>query len=150
MNRIEPYALWIGHEREGHDFAGLFDQGIAAVVDLAYEEAPRATPRELIACRFPLVDGAGNQPELLALAVRTVAGLVSAGVPTLVFCDFGVSRSPAVVAAALALLHSDTPEACLKRVTAHHPVDVAPRLWAELLDALPRAARLGEPGREQV
>src|SRR5205823_3321640 len=81
MNRIAPYPLWIGHEREGHDFTGLFDQGIAALVDLAYEEAPRATPRELISCRFPLIDG-------------------------------------------------------------------APRLWAELLDALPRAARLGGDGRE--
>ena len=30
----------------------------------------------------------------------------------------------------------------------HKRLSVAPRLWAELLDALPRAGRLGEEGRE--
>jgi hypothetical protein len=45
--------------------------------------------RELVYCRFPLVDGAGNPPWLLRAAVETVAGFVRAGVPTLVFCGPG-------------------------------------------------------------
>lgn len=142
MNRILPYPLWIGHEAEGHDFARILDQGIEAVVDLAAEEATRATPRELVYCRFPLIDGSGNRPELLALAVRTVAALATAGVPTLVCCSAGLSRAPAVVAAALSVVESRPPEASLKAVVEHHPADVSPRFWGDLLTALaPPAVR---------
>jgi hypothetical protein len=138
MIRIHPYPLWIGHGGEGHDFPQILDLGIGAVIELAVEEPSLATRRELIACRFPLIDGAGNRPELLALAVRTVASLIVAEVPTLVCCSEGMSRSPAVVAAALAVAFREPPEACLKRVAEHHPHDVSPRFWGDLIQVLPR------------
>jgi hypothetical protein len=141
MNQISPYPVWIGYDAEGHDFSRVLDEGVEALVDLAAEEPTRAGPRDLIACRFPLIDGSGNRPELLVLAVQTVAGLVAAGVPTLVCCSAGLSRSPAVVAAALSLHLGETPQSCLKRVTSHHPSDVAPRLWADILGILPRTRK---------
>jgi len=98
MNRISPYPLWIGHGGEGHDLSPIYDAGIEAVVELSVEEPPFSTPRDLISCRFPLIDGAGNRPEHLALAVRTVAALIASATPTLVCCDCGMSRSPAVAA----------------------------------------------------
>jgi protein-tyrosine phosphatase len=138
MNQIEPYPIWIGHGGEGHDFRHLFDAGIEAVVELAVEEPSFPPRRDMIACRFPLIDGVGNPPHVLGLAVRTVAALIDAQVPLLVCCADGMSRSPAVVAAALAAVHRDPPEECLKRVTRHHPSDVSPGLWSEVCQLAPR------------
>jgi hypothetical protein len=140
MNQVTPHRLWIGHAGEARDFRALFDAGIKAVVELAVEEAPERTPRELIACRFPLVDAAGNDPEVLELALRTVAALVRKQVPTLVCCGGGMSRSPAVAAAGLALAHGTPPEEWLQRVVAHHPCDVSPGLWNEVTALLPALA----------
>src|SRR5258708_4351733 len=103
MNQILPYSLWVGHAGESGDFRHLFDVGIKAVVQLAEEEAPTATPRELIACRFPLVDGPGNETDVLVLALQTLATLLQRRVPTLICCGGGISRAPVLAAAALAL-----------------------------------------------
>ena len=142
MVRISPHQIWIGHGGEGYDFIHILEYGIEAVVELAFEEEPWPTRRELIACRFPLIDGTGNKPELLALAVRTVAALVASNVPTLVCCGSGLSRAPAVAAAALALANGRTPEASLKEITHHHHSDVSPGLWGELVSVLSRASEV--------
>ena len=132
MNQVLPHSLWLGHAGEARDFRALFGAGIQAVVDLAAEEPPSQPPRELIYCRFPVVDGEGNPYELLRLAVDTVAALFRAQVPTLVLCSMGMSRAPAVAAAALALVRQERPEKCLEEVLAHHPSDVSPGLWREV------------------
>jgi hypothetical protein len=138
MNKIEPYPVWIGHGGEAHDFRHLFDLGIEAVVELAVEEPSFPPRRDMIACRFPLIDGVGNPSHVVALAVRTVAALITAKVPVLVCCGGGMSRAPAVVAAALALIHHEPPEACLKRVTLHHHSDVSPGFWSDVTQTMPR------------
>jgi protein-tyrosine phosphatase len=92
----------------------------------------------MIACRIPLMDGVGNPPHLLGLAIRTVASLIEAKVPLLVCCGEGMSRAPAIVAAALAATQHEPPETCLKRVTQHHPSDVSPGLWSDVCKAVPR------------
>jgi protein-tyrosine phosphatase len=132
MNQILSYPLWIGHGGEGHNFPPIFDAGIEAVIELAAEEPALPSMRDLISCRFPLHDGAGNRPELLVLAIRTVATLIESGIPTLVCCAGGMSRSPAIVAAALSLVTHDPLEESLKKVTRHHPSDVLPGLWREI------------------
>jgi hypothetical protein len=142
MNRITPYAVWIGNEVEGREVVRLLDEGVEAIVDLAAESPARATPRDLIYCRFPLIDGVEGQGGLVALAVRTVAALVAAETPTFVGCGAGLSRAPAVVAAALAVAFDQTPEFCLERVRESHRCDVAPRLWSAVLAALPAARRV--------
>lgn len=143
MNPVPPYPLWIGHAGDGRDLRRLFDAGIRARVELAAEEAPATQARDLISCRFPLLDGTGNDPAILALAAQTVATLLRRGIPTLVSCGAGMSRAPAVAASALALLGDGTPDECLRRVTTHHPADVSPGLWAELRDlARPPAGAL--------
>lgn len=139
MIRISPHQIWIGHGGEGYDFIHILEYGIEAVVELAFEEEPWPTRRELIACRFPLIDGTGNKPELLVLAVRTVAALVASKVPTLICCGSGLSRAPAVVATALAVANRQTPESSLKEITHHHRSDVSPGLWGELVAILPLA-----------
>jgi hypothetical protein len=132
MNQIVPFPLWVGHGGEGHDLTGLFDLGVEAVVELAAEEPPFTAPRDVVYCRIPLIDGPGNPPGRLVLAVRTVATLLASEAPTLVCCGAGMSRAPAVAASALALAFGGSPSDWLERVTRHHPSDVSPRLWGDL------------------
>ncbi|MBY0460374.1 MAG: hypothetical protein K2V38_23920, partial [Gemmataceae bacterium] len=85
MRRIPGYPLWVGSTAAARDLRAILAADIAAVVDLALSEPPPPLTRELVYCRFPLVDGAGNPPWLLRAAIETAARLVRAGVPTLVF-----------------------------------------------------------------
>lgn len=136
MQQISQYPLWLGHAGDGRNVQQLFAAGIRARVELAGEEAPAPTPRDLIACRFPLVDGAGNDEQVLALALRTVAELMRREVPTLVCCGAGMSRSPAVAAGALTLAFGERPEVWLKRIADQRPTDIAPALWSAVVDTV--------------
>jgi hypothetical protein len=132
MNEITPYCVWVGHAADGHAFEALFERGIQAIVQVAAEEAPIPVPRDMIFCRFPLEDGSGNDVDLLSLAITSVAHLVSRGVATLVCCGGGMSRSPAVVAAALSIIERRDPGSALKFVTQLHAADVLPGFWDEV------------------
>jgi hypothetical protein len=102
------------------------------VVQLAFEEQAIELPRDFISIRIPLTDGAGNRTETLVLAIRTLAELVARKIPTLVCCGAGMSRSPSIAAAALALAFKESPEASLKKILGQGPGDVAPGLWNEV------------------
>jgi protein-tyrosine phosphatase len=138
MKRILPYPLWLGHAGDGRNFRAIFAAGIKAVVYLAAEEPLPALPRDLIACRIPLLDGSGNNAGHLSLAVHTAAELLKSSVPTLVCCGAGLSRSPVIAAAALASAYDKPPDACLAEVLQHHPADVSPALWQIVLTVLQR------------
>ena len=142
MRQILPHSLWLGHAKDAHDFKQMFDLGINALVQLAVEEPAVQLPRELIYCRFPLVDGPENEARILSLAITTLANLLEKRVPVLVCCGAGLSRSPAVAAAALSMVFQEAPDNCLKQVAEHHPADVAPGFWQEIKTLLDRE-RLG-------
>ncbi len=135
MREIIPQQLWLGNTKDAGDLRRLLDTGIRAIVDLTLEELPPKLTREMVYCRFPLVDGAGNTPELLSAAIDTTASLICRQVPTLVFCGAGMSRSPAIVAAALAIAHGDAPDDCLQQLLAGNPRDVSPLLWNDVKEA---------------
>jgi protein-tyrosine phosphatase len=132
MNQIQPYVLHVGHGGDGQDFKALFGAGVRAVVQLAWEDAPVLLPRELIVCRIPLSDGPGNRPELLRLAIATILQLLHEQVSVLVCCGSGVSRAPALSAAALARYTGKPLSACLQEVTRHRHADVQPGLYEDL------------------
>lgn len=132
MREVLPRLIWIGNARDGRDVSEVISREIAAVVDLAMEEAPAHFPREIIYCRFPLLDGAGNSSSVLQVAVRTLARLIETGTPTLVTCGGGMSRSPALVAAGLAVANGGAPDDWLKQIAADGPHDVAPALWNDV------------------
>lgn len=132
MRQILPHSVWIGHAGDGHDAKAVLDAGIQAVVQLAAEEPPLAPPRDLIFCRFPLVDGSDNAPKLLSLSILTVVNLLEKHVPTLVCCGGGMSRAPAVVAAALSEIYQEKPDDCLKQIAEHQPHDVTPGFWDQV------------------
>jgi hypothetical protein len=135
MRDVISQVLWIGNARDAREISRLLNLGVAVVVDLALEEAPIVFPRDVVYCRFPLVDGSGNSHTLLKAAVETAATLIRERVPTLVACNGGMSRSPAVVAAALARVEQTDPHKELLRVAGTGPHDVSPVFWAELTEA---------------
>jgi protein-tyrosine phosphatase len=114
----------------------LLDAGIGAVVELADGEPLAALPRDLVRCRYPLTDGGGNPPWLVRLAVESVAALVRAGVPTLVCCGCGLSRSVGVAAGGLARAEGRALNEALAVVVGSGPADVSPGLLAEVQVAL--------------
>ncbi len=136
MDQVHPHLVWIGHAGDGRNHEAFLERGIRAVVQLALEEPPLAPPRDLVYLRFPLHDGGGNPRDVLEAAITAVAGLIALEVPTLICCAAGISRAPALTAAALARAGDDDPAACLALVLQSRRGDVSPRLWAEILEIL--------------
>jgi protein-tyrosine phosphatase len=136
MRRFQQSLLWLGNIRDARNFQALFDVGIQAVVGLALEEQVEYLPHEFVYCRFPLLDGLGNPSWLLRAAVDTTANLIQLCVPTLVSCNMGVSRSPCIAAAALAVAREGNPDEYLAAVVRDGPGDVAPALWKEVIQAV--------------
>ncbi len=136
MRQITPYPLWIGHAGDSRNLKAILDLGIEAVVDLAASEPPPTITRDLIYCRFPIVDSPENSPAVLKVAIETVFRLLRGNVPTLVFCSLGMSRSPTIAAAALSKLLQRDPDECLRMVTAGAPSNVVPGLWQSVRAAI--------------
>src|SRR6188768_4058788 len=100
MRSITPNILWIGNAHDIRNVSAALSLGIRAVVDLAANEAPVPYPRDIVYCRIPLSDGPENDAALLRLAIFVTVEVIRAQMPTLVACSAGMSRSPAIVAAA--------------------------------------------------
>ncbi len=136
MRAVSSYSLWIGNAGDVRRVANLTEHGIVAVIDLAANEPVAVLPREFVYCRFPLLDGEGNERWLLRTAIETISGLLRDNVPTLVACSAGMSRSPALAAAAIAQLESRDPNECLMECVEGGPADVSPMLWSDVIAAL--------------
>ena len=132
MRRIAEESLWLGHAGDVRDLTTLHASGVLAVIDLAAEEPPASLSRDLIYCRFPLVDGIGNPPWLLRLAIETAASLSRSNTAALISCGAGMSRSPCIAAAALSLVRGYSANESLARVLDAGPADVSPGLWLEI------------------
>jgi protein-tyrosine phosphatase len=115
--------------------------GIRAVVELADSEPFATLPRELIRCRIPLTDGSGNPPWLVRFAVKSVAALLRAGVPTLVCCGGGMSRSVCIAAGGLALAEGRALGDALAAVAGSGPADVSAGLLVEVQAVLAEPVR---------
>jgi hypothetical protein len=133
MRSIPGRKLWIGNAGDLRDPRAALAAGVEAVVELADSEPPAALPRDIIRYRFPISDGGENPTWLLCLAVEAVTALVRAEVPTLVACSAGMSRSPAIIACAMAILERRPAAEVLCHVASGGPVDVSPGLWRQLL-----------------
>ena len=136
MRQVADRALWLGHAGDLRDPRAVLAAGIEAVIELADSEPLAALPRDLVRCRFPLSDGGGNPPWLLRLASEAVAALLRAGVPTLVCCASGLSRSVCVAAGGVALAEGQGLRDSLPAVVGSGPADVSPGLLAQMTEAL--------------
>ena len=136
MHELIPGRLWVGNSMEARDTRRVLDLGIAAMVDLAIEELPPPLVRELIYCRIPISDGAGNVKTTLNLAIETTEHLIREKVPTLVYCGAGMSRSLAIASAAWSIVQASPPGVVLQSVVADRPHDVSPALWGDIVNTL--------------
>jgi protein-tyrosine phosphatase len=134
VREVIPKLLWIGNAIDARDVSRVLDHGITAVVDLAIEEPPIQYPRDVAYCRFPLIDGAGNKPVVLRAAIETVAMFIASEMLTLVACGAGMSRSPAIVAAAMATTEGITLVDALGKLTVGQPHDVSPGLLGDIVE----------------
>ncbi|EAQ82226.1 dual specificity protein phosphatase family protein [Blastopirellula marina] len=132
MQELLPKQFWIANVVEARDLRRVHDLGVAAICDLAIEEPPIALTRDLIYCRIPILDGGENSSATLRLAVATVVRLLRDESPTLLFCSAGMSRSPAVAAIALAMVHAREPDEVLGELAERMPLQVSPHLWRDL------------------
>lgn len=135
MQQVDARPLWIGNVGALHDVAAIHDAGIEAVLFLA-TDVVGAPGREIVFCRLPLVDGEGNVLWRLRLAIETAASLIAGDVPFLVCCSNGMSRSLAVVAAALSKVDGGSADEHLKRITLGRAADVLPVLWRDIRAAV--------------
>lgn len=141
MYEIHRELLWLGHAGDVREPGPLFDAGITAVVDLAFEEPPAQLPRELIYCRFPLNDGHGNEPSVLLHSVQTVVDFIGAGRRTLIGCSAGMSRSPTIAAFSLAAYLSQRPEDVVARIAGLKTLEINAGLWSDVSDVFSRVRR---------
>jgi hypothetical protein len=133
MHQIIPGRLWISSSYEARDVRRVLDLGIEAIVDLAMQEPPLAVTRELIYLRIPILDGDGNDVRRLSMAIKSLVELICRQVPVLVTCSAGMSRSPAIAAAALSIVKDCSPAEVLLELAAQTPHDVSPALWRDVL-----------------
>lgn len=142
MRQAIANILWIGDGGDLLKPALLEFAGIKAVVQVALEEKMPQLSRELLVCHFPIVDGPGNPPAILAAALETTASLIRNGVPTLICCSAGMSRSPCIAAGAISLARGLDPHVTLKELIQTGPHDVSPGLWEAVCGVLrARSAR---------
>ncbi len=135
MRQVTGRALWVGHAGDLRDAHRVLGAAVAAVVELSDSEPFADLARDLVRCRFPLSDGGDNPPWLLRLAAQSVAAFLRAGVPVLVSCSAGMSRSLCIAAAGIALAEGTPIVEALAIVSGGGPADVSPGLFAQMLSA---------------
>ena len=142
MRVVVPESLWVGHALDIRENpTRLFDKKIGAIVDIAYNEPVANVPRQLIYCRFPLVDGGGNSNSILRSAIETVVRFLREEIPLIVACSAGMSRAPTVAAMGLAVYENRDPVEVLLEIQAGNPecgieplgLEVHPLLWKSAL-----------------
>ena len=122
-------TVFVGNAMEARDVRLLYENQIAAVVDLAANETPACLGRDHIYVRVPILDGEGNADHALELAIVTLVHLIQSRVKTLVACSAGMSRSPSIAAAAIALATQRSLDECIALVNSRGPCDLSPILW---------------------
>lgn len=136
MREIIPNVLWIGNAFDARNVKVVMDAGFQVVVDLAIEESPIQLPREVVYCRFPLLDGEGNSPVVMKSAIDLIGSLVIAKLKTLVACSGGMSRSPLIASAVIAQVESIDFDNAIRRVASTGPCDMSPNLYAAVKQLL--------------
>lgn len=136
MRKLVGYKLWLGHVGDVENLSVIHSTGIKSLVDLALNESPAKISRDLVYCRFPLIDGSGNPLWLLRLAVNHIVFILQADVPTLVYCGAGMSRSPTIVGAAISIVKKCSLEDGLAIALQSGSADVSPGLLSDTKVAL--------------
>ena len=131
MIKIPDSILWLGNAADLRDIRRVL-LNVTAIIDLAIEEPLPEIPRVTNYCRFVLTDDGENNPALIRAAIQTAAGFVAGNQSTVICCNAGINRSPAIAAAVLSRLSGKQPAECLKRIASLKPLDINPALWQQI------------------
>lgn len=132
MREVIPNLLWTGNAFDARNVRGVMNADFQVVVDLALEEPPIQFPREIVYCRFPLLDGEGNSPVVLKAAIDLVVNFVHGRQQTLIACSDGMSRSPLIASAAVATIENIAFDEAIQHVTRTGPCDISPALYVAI------------------
>jgi protein-tyrosine phosphatase len=89
--------IWIGNKNAVD--RDLIDNGITAIINLAYEIDDGDVPPDMMrTVKVALVDDSSNHPYMVDLAVTVLDKMIENGERVLVHCIAGRSRSPHIVA----------------------------------------------------
>ena len=135
MHEVQNNLLWIGHALDVREPQHLFDVGISAVIDVAYEEPCAQLPRQLTYCRFPLNDGGGNSLAIIQQTLKMAIELLESNTKTLIACSAGMSRSPTIAAFALAYHLNQNPDDVVGAISEIKGLELKPALWADVSTA---------------
>ena len=133
MRKLPTYRIWLGNALDAANLRGVLDLGVELIVDLAANEIPPKIMRDLTYCRIPLHDSLGNSEWQLRLAIDTVRLAIAKNVPTLVCCSAGMSRTPVIAAAAIALQTQQDFRHTLEDLVAGVPHDVSAAFVTDIL-----------------
>jgi protein tyrosine phosphatase len=136
MRKLPTYRIWLGNVLDASNLRGVLDLGVELIVDLAANEVPPKITRDLTYCHIPLHDSMGNSEWQLRLAIDTVRLAVAKNIPTLVCCSAGMSRTPVIAAAAIALQTQQDFRKCLEALVAGAPHDVSAALVKDVLSLI--------------
>ena len=120
MRRVAD-GLWLGDVQDAGRPDELRARGVTRIVSLIDAELDEPYPETVRVTRHPLTDGQAAEWAPFAAATDTVRGALDADESVLCHCSAGISRSGAVVAAALAVRHDESFDAGLERVVAAKP-----------------------------
>lgn len=129
MREVLANRLWIGNAHDIRPWQVDAEGRVEAIVDLAADEPIAQVPRDMVYVRLPLTDGEANPPGRVRLAIATVAGLLADDLGTLVCCSAGMSRSPAIAAAAIAIVERLEVDVVLNSRFSNVPHDFSPGFW---------------------
>jgi len=123
-------AVVIGTREEAQDKTFLGASGIRSILSLdsplCESDSEAAEAMETVC--IPLRDGSGNDLSVFRSAVESLTRLAAAKAPVLVHCQFGRSRSPAVVAAYLMTALRLDPNQALEYVASKRTISVSAAL----------------------
>jgi atypical dual specificity phosphatase len=103
---MSEYEIYIGGSEDASDNTRIENEGIDAVVKLAYESPDNGYPDSVEVYEYSMTDGPKNDRERFKAAVKKLLELFEDGKTVFVHCSMGRSRSPTVSAAAIAV-HED-------------------------------------------
>lgn len=132
MREVIPHVLWTGNAFDARNVKGVMDAGFQVVIDLAMEEPPIQLPREIVYCRFPLLDGEGNSPVILKAAIDLIVDFIHGQQRTLIACSGGMSRSPLIASAVVAKIEKIDFDDAIQQVTRTGPCDISPALYVAI------------------
>lgn len=106
--------IYIGDKQDAKDSENLSENNIDTVISLIDENiVDRNHLNQRCYRSFPLLDDGANPQEQIDAAIYNVAGEIESDSNFLVHCAAGVSRSPVILAAALALVENKSFEEAL-------------------------------------